>query len=67
MGSYDEPPGLTGLSHFVEHMLFKGTEQFPKGQIDRVVSSAAGQCNAETGEDSTITGLRSRRIVGSWR
>ncbi len=53
VGSYDEPPGLTGLSHFVEHMLFKGTEQFPKGQIDRVVSSAAGQCNAETGEDST--------------
>ncbi len=53
VGSFDEPPGLTGLAHFVEHMLFKGTERFPKGQIDRLVSAAAGQCNAETGEDST--------------
>jgi zinc protease len=34
-------------------MLFKGTERFPKGQIDRLVSAAAGQSNAETGEDST--------------
>ena len=39
--------------HFVEHMLFKGTERYPKGQIDRLVTAAAGQCNAETGEDST--------------
>ena len=53
VGSFDEPPGLSGLAHFVEHMLFKGTERFPKGQIDRLVSAAAGQCNAETGEDST--------------
>ena len=34
-------------------MLFKGTERFPKGQIDRLVSASAGQCNAETGEDNT--------------
>jgi zinc protease len=53
VGSFDEPPGLSGLAHFVEHMLFKGTERFPKGQIDRLVSASAGQCNAETGEDST--------------
>jgi zinc protease len=53
VGSFDEPPGLSGLAHFVEHMLFKGTERYPKGQIDRLVSAAAGQCNAETGEDST--------------
>src|SRR5579875_482616 len=52
-GSFDEPPGLSGLAHFVEHMLFKGTERYPKGQIDRLVTAAAGQCNAETGEDST--------------
>ena len=42
-----------GLAHFVEHMLFKGTERFPKGQIDRLAFVAAGQSNAETGEDST--------------
>jgi zinc protease len=53
VGSFDEPPGLTGLAHFVEHMLFKGTERFPKGQIDRLVLAAAGQSNAETSEDGT--------------
>jgi zinc protease len=52
-GSFDEPSGRTGLAHFVEHMLFKGTEHFPKGQIDRFVLTAAGQSNAETGEDCT--------------
>src|SRR4051812_9247274 len=52
-GSADEPPGRSGLAHFVEHMLFKGTERFPKGQIDRLAFVAAGQSNAETGEDST--------------
>jgi zinc protease len=53
VGSVNEPPGKTGLAHFVEHMLFKGTERFPKGQIDRLAFVAAGQSNAETGEDST--------------
>jgi zinc protease len=53
VGSFDEPPGRTGLAHFVEHMLFKGTERFPKGQIDRLVVLAGGQSNAETAEDST--------------
>jgi zinc protease len=53
VGSFDEPPGMSGLAHFVEHMLFKGTERYPKGQIDRLVAASAGHCNAETGEDST--------------
>jgi zinc protease len=53
VGSFDEPPGQTGLAHFVEHMLWKGTERFPKGQIDRLVLLAGGQSNAETSEDST--------------
>jgi zinc protease len=53
VGSVDEPPGRTGLAHFVEHMLFKGTERFPKGQIDRLAFAAAGHANAETGEDFT--------------
>ena len=53
VGSVNEPPGKSGLAHFVEHMLFKGTERFPKGQIDRLAFVAAGHSNAETGEDST--------------
>ncbi|HEX8203247.1 MAG TPA: pitrilysin family protein, partial [Isosphaeraceae bacterium] len=53
VGSVDEPAGRSGLAHFVEHMLFKGTERFPKGQIDRLTFVAAGQANAETAEDFT--------------
>src|SRR3954454_14355692 len=53
VGSVNEPAGKSGLAHFVEHMLFKGTERFPKGQIDRLAFIAAGQSNAETGEDCT--------------
>jgi zinc protease len=53
VGSFDEPPGKTGLAHFLEHMLFKGTDQFPKGHIDRLAFIAGGQANAETGEDCT--------------
>jgi zinc protease len=53
VGSFDEPAGKTGLAHFVEHMLFKGTERFPKGQIDQLAFVAAGQSNAETSEDAT--------------
>ena len=53
VGSFDEPPGKSGIAHFLEHMLFKGTERFPKGQIDQLAFLAGGQANAETGEDRT--------------
>ena len=38
VGSRNETPGLTGLSHWVEHMLFKGTEAYPRGEFDKAVS-----------------------------
>ena len=53
VGSCDEPAGKTGIAHFLEHMLFKGTKRFPKGQIDQIAFIAGGQANAETGEDCT--------------
>jgi zinc protease len=53
VGSVHEPAGRTGLAHFVEHMLFKGTKRFPKGQIDRLAFLAGGHSNAETAEDVT--------------
>lgn len=53
VGSYDEPPGKTGIAHFLEHMLFKGTDRFPKGSIDQLAFVAGGQANADTGEDRT--------------
>src|SRR3954451_18696968 len=59
VGSVDEPAGKTGLAHFLEHMLFKGTERFPKGQIDRLAFVAAGQSNAETSEDAPHCGSAS--------
>ncbi len=38
VGSRVERAGTTGVSHWVEHMLFKGTPQFPKRELDRLVS-----------------------------
>lgn len=53
IGSVEEPPGKSGLAHFLEHMLFKGTDRFPKGRIDLLAFVAGGQANAETTEDCT--------------
>lgn len=53
VGSFDEPPGKSGIAHFLEHMLFKGTERFPKGRIDQLAFIAGGQANADTSEDRT--------------
>ena len=53
VGSRDEVPGLTGASHWVEHMMFKGTPQFPLGALDRAVSREGGYSNAFTFLDWT--------------
>ena len=53
VGSRNEVPGRTGLSHWVEHMQFKGTPSFAKGQIFRDVSRVGGTLNALTSHDWT--------------
>ena len=53
VGSRNEPTGLTGISHWVEHMMFKGTERFPAGALDREIDRAGGQWNAFTSMDAT--------------
>lgn len=53
VGSRLEITGLTGISHWVEHMLFKGTEQFPAGTLDRAVARLGGFWNAFTFMDWT--------------
>ena len=53
VGSRDEHTGETGLSHFLEHMMFKGTKEFGKGQIDVQTSKMGGSNNAFTDTDST--------------
>lgn len=53
VGSRNELPGKTGISHWVEHMQFKGTPTIAKGQIFRDVSRVGGTLNALTSQDWT--------------
>ena len=53
VGSRDERTGETGVSHFLEHMMFKGTEHYAKGQIDLQTSKMGGSNNAFTDTDGT--------------
>ncbi len=53
VGSRNELPGKTGLSHWVEHMQFKGTPTFPSGSLDKAVSREGGAWNASTYLDWT--------------
>jgi zinc protease len=53
VGSRNEPTGITGVSHWVEHMMFKGTPQFPAGELDKAVDRMGGNWNAQTSIDYT--------------
>lgn len=53
VGGRNEVPGTTGMSHFLEHMLFKGTPLHPKGSLDRLLARYGAQWNAFTSEDVT--------------
>lgn len=53
VGSRNETPGITGISHWVEHMQFKGTPQFPADMLDRLISREGGMWNAMTFYDWT--------------
>src|SRR5437867_5267995 len=53
VGSRNERPGITGLSHFFEHMMFKGSEHYPTGEFDRLMEQNGGSNNAFTSEDVT--------------
>ena len=54
VGSRNEPTGKTGISHWVEHMMFKGTEKFPAGVLDKSIDRFGGQWNAFTSTDHTM-------------
>ena len=53
VGSRVEAPGRTGISHFLEHMMFKGTGRFGPGEIDRITALHGGSNNAFTTQDYT--------------
>jgi len=78
VGSRDELPGMTGASHWVEHMLFKGTPDFPSGEMDKAIARLGGHWNAMTfldwttyfatlpsGEQDIILQLERDRMVNS--
>ncbi|HEY9855501.1 MAG TPA: pitrilysin family protein [Stenomitos sp.] len=53
VGSRNERPGITGLSHLLEHLHYLGTKRRPTGQYDREVETQGGGDNASTSEDYT--------------
>jgi len=53
VGSADETPGKSGLAHFLEHLMFKGTAKNPSGHFSQVVATIGGQENAFTAADYT--------------
>jgi zinc protease len=53
VGSRNERPGATGLAHFLEHMMFKGTPTYGRGQIARLIEENGGRDNAYTTKDLT--------------
>ena len=53
VGSRNERTGITGVSHFIEHMMFNGTQKYAPGEFDRTMEFAGGSNNAFTGDDMT--------------
>lgn len=53
IGSADEPGGITGVSHALEHLMFKGTKKYPLGFFSKIIASIGGQENAFTSNDYT--------------
>lgn len=53
-GGRNEYPGITGVAHFFEHMMFNGTENLAPGEFDRIMEAAGGANNAYTSKDVTV-------------
>jgi zinc protease len=53
VGAADEPPGKSGIAHFLEHLMFKGTEKVAPGDFSKIIARNGGQDNAFTTQDTT--------------
>src|SRR5437762_12268816 len=53
VGAADEPPGTSGIAHFLEHLMFKSTDKVASGDFSKIVSRLGGQDNAFTTSDMT--------------
>ena len=54
IGSRNEHPGTTGLSHFFEHMMFNGAKKFGPGELDKAMEANGAANNAYTNENTTV-------------
>ena len=54
VGSRNEHPGTTGLSHFFEHMMFNGAKKYGPGELDKVMEANGGENNAYTNQNTTV-------------
>src|SRR5215467_5550010 len=54
IGSRNERPGTTGISHFFEHMMFNGAKKYGPGEFDRAMEGQGGSNNAYTSYDVTV-------------
>ncbi len=53
VGAADEPPGKSGIAHFLEHLMFKGTDELASGELSETVNRNGGSDNAFTAQDYT--------------
>ena len=53
VGAKDENPERTGFAHFFEHLLFEGTKNIARGQMDKIIEKNGGSYNANTNQDRT--------------
>lgn len=53
VGAADEPKGVSGIAHFLEHLMFKSTDKIPMGEFSKIVARLGGNDNAFTGHDVT--------------
>ena len=54
IGSRNEHPGTTGISHFFEHMMFNGAKKYGPGELDKVMEANGGENNAYTNQNLTV-------------
>ena len=53
VGAADEPIGKSGIAHFLEHLMFKGTKSVPPGEFSKIIARNGGMDNAFTSQDYT--------------
>ena len=53
VGGVDDPPGISGLAHFFEHMMFRGTKEVPNDDFSLIIAKNGGETNAFTDHDYT--------------